>query len=80
MARITNYVDILAETGRDDDLFVVYFPLAWMGYKLCIRLRARGDFTTAMPTWRLPGRLVVSWQWPLCDWLLPSVYARDCRV
>jgi O-antigen ligase len=78
MATHNNYIDILAETGLIGfALYIVIFGVvAWKGYRLCRRLKGRGDFTEALANSLLAGTVACLVAMTLGDWLIPFAYTQ----
>jgi len=78
MATHSNYVDILAETGVVGfAFFVAIFGVqVWVGYRLCRRLKGRGDFAEALANCLLAGTVGCLAALALGDWLIPFAYTQ----
>lgn len=78
MATHNNYVDILAQTGIVGTIAYLLFilPLAWLGYKLCVRLKGRRDFVEAMANVAFAGTVGCITAMMFGDWLLPFPYTQ----
>ncbi len=78
MATHNNYVDVIAQTGIFGLFFCVwfFFGLAWYGYKLCRRLRGRGDFAEGMAHAALAGTVGCIVAMAIGDWLFPFAYTQ----
>jgi O-antigen ligase len=78
MATHSNYIDILSQTGLVGFGFYIAFflILAWRGYKLCLRLKNRGDFTEGMASAALAGTAACIVAMGLGDWLIPFAYTQ----
>jgi O-antigen ligase len=78
MATHSNYIDILAQTGVVGlGLFVWLFAsLAWTGYKLCLRVRGRGDFTEGLANAAFAGTISCILAMAFGDWLVPFAYTQ----
>jgi len=78
MATHSNLIDILAQTGIFGLLFCMWFfiALAWWGYKLCRRLRGRGDFEEAMANVAFAGTVGCIVMMIFGDWLFPFTYTQ----
>ena len=78
MATHNNYIDILAQTGLIGFAFyiVIFGVIAWKGYRLCRRLKGRGDFTEALANSLLAGTVAGIVAMTLGDWLIPFAYTQ----
>ena len=78
MATHSNYIDILSQTGIVGLAFCLWFfgALGWMGYKLCMRLKGRGDFGEGFAAAALAGWAGCIVAMGLGDWLFPFVYTQ----
>jgi hypothetical protein len=78
MATHSNYVDIIAETGVFGLGTIVwfFFGLVWLGYKLCLRLRGRGDFIEGLANAALAGTVGCMVAMAFGDWLFPFAYTQ----
>ncbi len=78
MATHSNYIDIIAQTGLFGFLFSLwfFFRLAWLGYKLCLRLRGRGDFVEGLANAALAGTVGCIVIMGFGDWLFPFAYTQ----
>jgi hypothetical protein len=78
MATHSNYIDIVAQTGIIGLGLCVwfFFRLAWLGYKLCLRLRERGDFSEAAANAALAGTMGCIVAMAFGDWLFPFAYTQ----
>jgi len=78
MATHSNYVDIIAQTGILGLGTVVwfFFGLVWLGYKLCLRLRGRGDFVEGLANAALAGTVACIVAMGFGDWLFPFAYTQ----
>jgi O-antigen ligase len=79
VATHNNYVDIIAETGIIGLGLCVwfFFGLAWLGYKLCLRLKGRGDFEEALANAALAGTVGCIVAMGFGDWLFPFAYTQS---
>jgi O-antigen ligase len=78
MATHNNYIDILAQTGVVGMFFCLWFfaKLVVVGYKLCRRLRGRGDFSEAIANISLAGTVACIIIMAFGDWLFPFAYTQ----
>jgi hypothetical protein len=78
MATHNNYIDIIAQTGVFGLIFCVwfFFSLAWLGYKLCLRLKGRGDFVEGLANAALAGTVGCIIMMAFGDWLFPFAYTQ----
>ncbi|MBI3243384.1 MAG: O-antigen ligase family protein [Chloroflexi bacterium] len=78
MATHSNYVDIVAETGLVGFAFYIWFfiALTWKGYKLCLRLKNRGDFYESLANAALAGTVAGIVAMAIGDWLIPFAYTQ----
>jgi hypothetical protein len=78
MATHNNYIDVLAQTGIIGLGFCVwfFFGLVWLGYKLCMRLRGRGDFLEGLACAALAGTVACIVAMAIGDWLFPFAYTQ----
>lgn len=78
MATHSNYIDILAQTGVVGFAFyiAIFGLIAWKGYRLCRRLKGRGDFTEALANSLLAGTAACIVAMALGDWLIPFAYTQ----
>lgn len=78
MATHNNYIDIIAQTGIFGLIFCVwfFFSLAWLGYKLCLRLKGRGDFVEGLANAALAGTVGCIVAMAFGDWLFPFAYTQ----
>ncbi|HXW01615.1 MAG TPA: O-antigen ligase family protein, partial [Anaerolineae bacterium] len=78
MATHNNYIDVIAQTGVLGLLFCIwfFFSLAWLGYKLCLRLKGRGDFVEGLANAALAGTVGCIIMMAFGDWLFPFAYTQ----
>jgi hypothetical protein len=78
MATHNNYVDIIAQTGIFGLGMIIWFfvGLTRLGYKLCLRLRGRGDFIEGLANAALAGTVGCIAAMALGDWLFPFAYTQ----
>ncbi len=78
MATHSNYIDVIAQTGVVGASFILWFLGAqmWGGYKLCRRLRGRGDFAASLAVAILAGTVGCAIAMALGDWMLPFAYTQ----
>jgi hypothetical protein len=78
MATHSNYIDILAETGIFGLGMLIWFfaILAWRGYKLCVRLKGRGDFLEGLAQAGFAGTIGCIVAMAFGDWLFPFAYTQ----
>ena len=78
MATHNNYIDILAQTGIVGSIFCMWFfgSLVWVGYRLCLRLKGRGDFLEALANVSLAGTCACIVIMAFGDWLFPFAYTQ----
>jgi O-antigen ligase len=78
MATHSNYIDVLAQFGVVGFAFYIwfFFVLAWRGYRLCLRLRGRGDFSEGLANAALAGTISGIISMGFGDWLLPFTYTQ----
>ena len=74
-----NYIDILAQVGLVGLSLVlwIFFGLAWIGYKLIMRLRGRRDFFEAAANAALAGTMGCILMMAFGDWLFPFAYTQS---
>jgi O-antigen ligase len=78
MATHNNYLDILAQTGILGLGLCMwfFFALIWLGYKLCCRLRGRGDFPEGLANAALAGTVGAVFAMVIGDWVFPFAYTQ----
>jgi len=78
MATHSNYVDMLAQVGIIGVIpFLIYFVgLAVIGYRLCLRVRGRGDFVEALANVGFAGTVSCLITMAFGDWLFPFAYTQ----
>jgi O-antigen ligase len=78
MASHSNYVDVIAQTGIIGLIFCIgfFFRLTWLGYKLCLRLKGRGNFEEALANAALAGTISCIVAMGFGDWLFPFAYTQ----
>jgi O-antigen ligase len=78
MATHNNYIDVIAETGIIGMLFYLWFfvALAWIGFRLCLRVRGRGDFVEALANAAFAGAIGCIIINAFGDWLIPFAYTQ----
>ena len=78
MATHSNYVDMVAQTGIIGTVFFVWLfgTLFWMGIRLCLRLRGRGDFVEALANISFAGTCACIIIMAFGDWLFPFAYTQ----
>jgi O-antigen ligase len=81
MATHNNYIDIFSQLGLVGLVFYLSFfvLVVWSGFRLCQRLRGRGDFVEALAQAALAGSvgcLVIN---AFGDWLIPFAYTQGIR-
>jgi O-antigen ligase len=78
MATHSNYIDVIAQTGIFGLAFCVwfFFVLAWRGYKLCLRLKGRGDMAEGIANAALAGTVGCIVAMAIGDWLFPFAYTQ----
>lgn len=78
MATHSSLVDTLAQTGIIGFSLMIWFfaAIIWQGYKLCRRLRGRGDFAEAMANVAFAGTLGTAVMAVFGDWLFPFTYTQ----
>lgn len=78
MATHSNYVDIVSQLGLTGFLFYMAFfgVTAWQGFRLCERLRGRGDFTEALAQAAFAGTIGGIVTNAIGDWLIPFAYTQ----
>ncbi|MCL4295957.1 MAG: hypothetical protein KJ077_09530 [Anaerolineae bacterium] len=78
MATHSTYIDLLAQTGIIGFGLCMWFfaTLIWMGYKLCIRLKGRGDFVEGTANAVLAGTVGAIAAMGIGDWIFPFAYTQ----
>jgi O-antigen ligase len=78
MATHNNYLDVFAQTGVLGLGLCVwfFFGLLWQGYKLCCRLRGRGDFVEGLANAALAGTVGAVVAMVIGDWVFPFAYTQ----
>ncbi len=78
MATHSTYVDVLAETGVIGFVFCMwfFFALTWLGYKLCRRLKGRGDFAEGLANAAFAGTVGSLAAMAIGDWVFPFAYTQ----
>jgi hypothetical protein len=78
MATHNNYIDIIAQTGIIGLGFCAWFflGLAWLGYKLCWRLKGQGDFVEGLANATMAGTVGVIVAMFIGDWVFPFAYTQ----
>jgi O-antigen ligase len=79
MATHSNYIDIVAQTGFAGLLLVlwIFFALAWVGYRLVLRLRGQGNFLEAAANAAFAGTIGCIFMMSFGDWLFPFAYTQS---
>ncbi len=78
MATHSNYIDILAETGLVGMAVYLWLWLTflWLGFRMCYRLRGRGDFLEALANAAFAGTVACFVIMGFGDWLVPFAYTQ----
>lgn len=78
MATHNNYIDVIAQTGVFGLALCVWFfvRLAWLGYKLCLRLKGQNNFAEALANAALAGTVGCIVAMAIGDWLFPFAYTQ----
>jgi hypothetical protein len=78
MATHSNYLDMLAQTGVVGTIFLIWLfgTLVWMGFRLCLRLKGRGDFIEALANVSFAGTCACIIIMAFGDWLFPFAYTQ----
>jgi hypothetical protein len=78
MATHSSLVDVVAQTGIVGLFFCLwfFFGVAWLGYKLAIRLRGRGDLMEALANAGLAGTVGSMIAFVIGDWMFPFPYTQ----
>jgi O-antigen ligase len=78
MATHSTYIDVLAQTGIIGFGLCTWFflALAWQGYRLCLRLKGRGDFSEGLANAALAGTISCIVSMAFGDWLFPFAYTQ----
>lgn len=79
MATHSNYIDIVAQTGFAGLILTlwIFFGLAWLGYRVAVRLRDKGNFLEAAANAALAGTLGCILMMAFGDWLFPFAYTQS---
>jgi O-antigen ligase len=78
MATHSNYIDMVAQTGIVGTFFFIWIfgTLVWMGFRLCLRLKGRGDFVEALANVSFAGTCACIIIMAFGDWLFPFAYTQ----
>ncbi len=78
MATHSNYIDMVAQTGIVGTIFFIWLfgTLVWMGFRLCLRLKGRGDFVEALANVSFAGTCACIIIMAFGDWLFPFAYTQ----
>jgi hypothetical protein len=78
MATHNNYIDILAQTGVVGTFFCLWFfgGLIIVGFRLCLRLKGRGDFVEALANVSFAGTIACVIIMAFGDWMFPFAYTQ----
>jgi O-antigen ligase len=78
MATHSNYLDILAQNGILGMIpcMAFFFGLVWIGWRLTVRLRGRGDFVEGLANCALAGTVACIVAMGFGDWLFPFAYTQ----
>ena len=78
MATHSNYLDILSQTGMVGLTFCLWFfsALLLQGYRLCQRLRGRGDLLEGLANAAFAGTVACVVAMAIGDWLFPFAYTQ----
>jgi len=78
MATHNNYIDVISQLGLPGFIFYVWFfiAVAWQGFRLCRRLKGRGDFAEALANAAFAGTLGCIVINAFGDWLIPFAYTQ----
>lgn len=78
MATHNNYIDVIAQTGVFGLALCVWFfiALVWQGYKLCLRLKGRGDIVEGLANAAFAGTIGCIIAMAIGDWLFPFAYTQ----
>jgi hypothetical protein len=78
MATHSNYIDIISQTGIIGlGIWIwFFFTLTRLGYKLCLRLKGRGDFVEGLANAALAGTVGCIVIMAFGDWLIPFAYTQ----
>jgi hypothetical protein len=78
MATHSNYIDMVAQTGIVGTIFFIWLfgTLVWMGLRLCLRLKGRGDFVEALANVSFAGTCACIIIMAFGDWLFPFAYTQ----
>lgn len=78
MATHNNYIDVVSQLGFTGFgvLLWMFAVFLWRGYKLCVRLRGRGDLVEAVANATLAGTVGCLAAMMLGDWMFPFAYTQ----
>lgn len=78
MATHSNYIDILAETGLVGSAAYLWLwgTLLVVGFRVCYRLRGRGDFLQALANGAFAGAVACVVIMGFGDWVIPFAYTQ----
>lgn len=78
MATHNNYLDIFAQTGLVGSVFCLWLfgAFVWTGYRLCARVKGRGDFIEALANAAFAGTIGCIVIMGFGDWLFPFAYTQ----
>lgn len=78
MATHNNYIDVISQLGLPGIIFYLwfFFAVAWQGFRLCLRLKGRGDIYETLANAAFAGTLGCIVINAFGDWLIPFAYTQ----